>query len=96
VLAKWLQIEPDVLLLDEPTQGIDIGAKVAIHSQIRDASERGTAVVISSTDEDELAAVCTRVLIIQQGRITDELVGERLNHAQLNKSMHADLAAVAS
>lgn len=91
VLAKWLQIEPDVLLLDDPTQGIDVGAKVAIHSQIRDASERGTAVVIASTDEDELAAVCTRVLIIQRGRITDELVGERLNQAQLNKSMHAQL-----
>jgi ribose transport system ATP-binding protein len=95
VLAKWLQIEPDVLLLDEPTQGIDVGAKVAIHSQIRDACERGTAVVIASTDEDELAAICTRVLIIQHGRITDELVGERLNQAQLNKSLHADLTAAA-
>lgn len=91
VLAKWLQIKPDVLLLDDPTQGIDVGAKVAIHSQIRDACEQGTAIVIASTDEEELAAVCTRVLIIQQGRITDELVGERLNPAQLNKSMHADL-----
>jgi ribose transport system ATP-binding protein len=95
VLAKWLQIEPDVLLLDEPTQGIDVGAKVAIHSQIRDACEQGTSVVISSTDEEELAAVCTRVLIIQQGRITDELTGERLNPVQLNKSMHADLTTAA-
>lgn len=95
VLAKWLQIEPDVLLLDEPTQGIDVGAKVAIHSQIRDAAELGTCVVISSTDEEELAAVCTRVLIIQQGRITDELTGERLNPVQLNKSMHADLTTAA-
>jgi ribose transport system ATP-binding protein len=95
VLAKWLQIEPDVLLLDDPTQGIDVGAKVAIHSQIRDACERGTAIVIASTDEEELAAVCTRVLIIQQGRITDELVGERLTPVQLNKSMHADLTTAA-
>jgi ribose transport system ATP-binding protein len=91
VLAKWLQIEPELLLLDEPTQGVDVGAKVAIHSQIRDVCEHGTVVMISSTDEDELVAVCTRILVIQRGTVVDELTGDRLNHTQLNRSLHADM-----
>jgi ribose transport system ATP-binding protein len=73
VLARWLRSAPRVLLLDEPTQGVDVGAKAEIHGFLRDAAEQGMAVLVVSTDNDELAHLCQRVLILRDGRVADEL-----------------------
>jgi len=75
LLAKWLRREPAVLLLDEPTQGVDIGAKALLHRWILREAERGVAVAISSSDVDELAALCQRILVCHDGRIVAELTG---------------------
>jgi ribose transport system ATP-binding protein len=73
VLAKWLASNPKVLLLDEPTAGIDIGAKGEITEIIRDFADAGNSVIIVSSELVELLAVCDRILIVFKGRITGEL-----------------------
>jgi ribose transport system ATP-binding protein len=90
LLAKWLRLGPAVLLLDEPTQGVDVGAKVEVHRQVQHAAHAGTAVVVSSTDVEELAGICTKVLIIRGGRVVDELVGSRVTVSEINRSFHSD------
>ena len=78
VLARWLRTDPHVLLLDEPTAGVDVGAKVSIYSLIRDAARRGTAVAVCSSDTAELAELCDRVIVLDAGRAVCELRGSDL------------------
>ncbi|CAI6083319.1 sugar ABC transporter ATP-binding protein [Cohnella sp. JJ-181] len=73
VLAKWLANEPDVLLLDEPTIGVDIGAKTEIIDIVREMAESGKAVLVVSSELPELLALSDRVLIMHEGRLTKEL-----------------------
>lgn len=86
VMGRWLRIDPQVLLLDEPTQGVDVGAKAELHRQILAASARGTAVVVSSTDVEELVTLSDRVLIMRAGRVAEELTGERVTENAINRS----------
>jgi ribose transport system ATP-binding protein len=83
VLARWLRTEPKVLLLDEPTQGVDVGAKAAIYQQITDAASRGLGVVIASSDAEELVHLCHRVLIMRSGAVAAELTGPTLTEERL-------------
>lgn len=73
VLAKWLGTEPDVLILDEPTAGVDIGTKSEILDMIRELANAGKAVIVISSEYPELLAVSDRVLILRDGSITREL-----------------------
>ncbi|MDR3421256.1 MAG: sugar ABC transporter ATP-binding protein [Xanthobacteraceae bacterium] len=73
IIAKWLARQVGVLLLDEPTQGIDVAAKAQIHALIRDFAKRGGGVLVRSSDLDELALICDGILALHQGRITDRL-----------------------
>ena len=75
LLAKWLQTAPELLLLDEPTQGVDVGARQQVFAAITAAAERGTVVICASTDYEQLAAICDRVLIFARGVIVQHLVG---------------------
>jgi ribose transport system ATP-binding protein len=76
ILARWLRQEPDVLVLDEPTQGVDVGAKADIHTLIDEAAAQGTAVLVCSTDHEELVRVCDRVVIMRRGRVAEILRGD--------------------
>jgi len=78
LMAKWLQTEPQLLLLDEPTQGVDVGARQQIWDALGDTAETGAAILIASTDYDQLAQLCHRVLIFARGRIVAELSGRDL------------------
>jgi ribose transport system ATP-binding protein len=78
VLARWLRRRPRVLLLDEPTQGVDISARAEIYAAIRTAVERGTSVIVVTSDFDELCRVCDRVVVLAHGRVVAELAGEQL------------------
>jgi ABC-type sugar transport system ATPase subunit len=71
ILAKWLAREVGVLLLEEPTQGVDVAAKAQIHALIRNFATRGGGVLIRSSELDELTFVCDKILALHQGRITD-------------------------
>jgi ABC-type sugar transport system ATPase subunit len=73
ILAKWLAREVGVLLLEEPTQGVDVAAKAQIHGLIRGFAERGGGVLIRSSDFAELTSVCDAILAVHRGRITDRL-----------------------
>jgi ribose transport system ATP-binding protein len=89
VLAKWLRTEPRVLLLDEPTQGVDVGAKAAIYELIAGAARGGTAVVICSSDPEELVTLSDRVLVLQGGRVAADVPRGELTEARL---VRAELA----
>jgi ABC-type sugar transport system ATPase subunit len=73
ILAKWLARNVGVLLLDEPTQGIDVAAKAQIHALVRDFARRGGGVVVSSSDNAELVRLCDSVLALRQGAIVERL-----------------------
>ena len=75
VLGKWLALQPRVIIFDEPTQGVDVGAKAEIHRLIRELADRGTAVVMISSDLDEIVAESDRVAVMHEGRITGVLDG---------------------
>ena len=78
VLARALLAEPRVLLADEPTQGVDIGARLEIYRILREAAEAGTAVIVLSSDGVELQGLCDRVLIFSRGHVAKELQGDEL------------------
>lgn len=79
LLGKWLRLKPAVLLLDEPTQGVDAAATAEIYRQLLGAAERGAALVVATSDVDELVALCNRVLVIDGGVLVKELAGEEVN-----------------
>ena len=88
LFGKGLRLEPSVLVLDEPTRGIDVGAKEEIHRLIDQLASQGDAVLIASTDTEELVRLCHRVVVLAGGKVTSEIVGtditdERIEHAQL-------------
>jgi ribose transport system ATP-binding protein len=70
VLGKWLALEPRVMIFDEPTQGVDVGAKAEIHRLIRRLADKGAAVVMISSDIEEIVAQSDRVAVMHDGRIT--------------------------
>ena len=78
VLARALLAEPRVLLADEPTQGVDVGARLEIYRILREAAESGTAVVVLSSDGIELQGLCDRVLIFSRGHVARELRGDEV------------------
>jgi len=78
LVAKWLQADPRLILLDEPTQGVDIGARRTVLDAISQMAGRGAAVLCASSDFDQLASICTQVLIFSHGRVQSELVGDEV------------------
>jgi rhamnose transport system ATP-binding protein len=79
VLARWLGINPRVFLLDEPTKGVDVGAKDEIHAIVRQKAAEGAACVVVSSDLPEVLAVAHRIVVMREGRIQGELPAEQAN-----------------
>ncbi|TQL47459.1 monosaccharide ABC transporter ATP-binding protein (CUT2 family) [Homoserinimonas aerilata] len=88
IVARWMSADPRVLLLDEPTQGVDAVARDEIHELVRAAARRGTAVVVVSSDLDELEELSDRVLVLVDGRIARELTGSDVNRGLITTAMH--------
>jgi ribose transport system ATP-binding protein len=93
LIAKWLRTIPSVLLFDEPAQGVDVGAKIGIYQLIRSAAANGAAILIASTDEEELATLCDRVLVMRDGAMVTELVEVEVSEARI---IRASLGATAN
>lgn len=83
LLSKWLATNPSVLLLDEPTRGVDVGAKAEIHRIIHETRETGLALVIASSEIDELLLLCDRFLVLFRGRLVGTLTRDEANEARL-------------
>ena len=75
VIGRWLNRRPKLLILDEPTRGVDIGARAEIHRLVREMARGGMAVIAISSEPDELPELCDRVLVMAEGRIVKELKG---------------------
>jgi len=85
LLAKWLHRQPRLLLLHEPTQGVDVGARQQIFGLVRDAAAKGTSVVCASSDYEQLAAICDRVLILARGRVVEQVVGDAVTKERITE-----------
>ena len=83
VIGKWLEIAPRVVLLDDPTRGVDVGAKREIYELIRQMSADGRIVLFSSTELPELIGLCDRILVLYRGRLVGELSGEGIDNRTL-------------
>ena len=91
VLGRWFDRDRICLLLDEPTRGVDVGGRNAIHEALFDLTTRNATIVIRSTDPDEIAALCNRVLVFVRGAVVAEITGDditvdRLEHLTRSQS----------
>jgi ABC-type sugar transport system ATPase subunit len=93
VVARCLVREPDLLVLSEPTAGVDIGTRVAIYDLIARLSRGGLTVIVSSSDLGDLLAMCTRVAVLRDGRVAAELGAEGLTEHALVRAMEGDPSA---
>jgi rhamnose transport system ATP-binding protein len=94
-LARWLSTEPAVLILDEPTQGVDVGSKAEIHRLMQDLAERGLAILMISSELPEILGMSDRILVMHAGTIAAEFTREaatpaNIMAAALGESAHAD------
>ena len=91
VIAKWLMRQPRIILLNDPTRGIDVGTKQEIYQLLRRLADAGAAIVFYSTDYDELIGCCDRVLVLYDGHVVKELEGEGLNeHALISSALNVN------
>ncbi|PCJ92226.1 MAG: ABC transporter [Hyphomicrobiales bacterium] len=96
VIGRWLARSPDILILDEPTRGVDVGARGEIHRLVRQLAADGMSVLVISSEPDELPDLCDRVLIMSEGRIVRELAGDQISRNAIVEASYAqDLAKTA-
>jgi len=97
VIAKWLMTEPRIILLNDPTRGIDVGTKQEIYALLRELAEAGAAILYYSTDYEELIGCCDRVLVMYDGRVIRELEGDDIDERNIiSSSLNATDAAEAA
>ena len=89
MIGRWLRVELRLLILEEPTASVDIGAKAAIHRLLDEALAAGLAVLLISTDFEEVAGVCRRALVFVRGTVAAELSGPALTVAGLTRAASA-------
>jgi ribose transport system ATP-binding protein len=87
VVARALGLDPKVLVLAAPTAGVDIGAKGLIYERVRGEAARGRAVLVASSDLMDLTEMCSRVLVLSDGRIVAELSGEQVTEDAIHRAM---------
>jgi ribose transport system ATP-binding protein len=90
LLARWLCLNPKVLLLDEPTRGIDVGAKAEVQQLIDDLAQEGLAVVLISSDLEELVEGADRIVVLRGGAVVDELTGDDVSESHLMAAVAHD------
>ena len=87
VIGKWMSISPQLLILDEPTRGIDVGSKAEIHKLIAELAESGIAVIVISSEMPEVMGISNRLITITQGEITAEFTGDEITEENLIKAI---------
>ena len=92
LIAKWMSQRPRLLMLDEPTQGVDIGARQQLLTAIKDAAQQGSMVLCASTDFEQLADLCDRVVIFARGKMHDELTGTDVTKENIAERCYASVS----
>jgi ribose transport system ATP-binding protein len=95
LFGKWMQTNPDILLLHEPTQGVDVGSKQEIFREIEKAAASGVAVLIASSEAEDLANLCHRVVVLRRGLFAGELAGAELTEQTINNLAFRESSPVA-
>ena len=88
LLAKWMQTEPSLLLLHEPTQGVDVGARSQIYTMIREAAATGMSVICASSDYEQLATICDRVYVFGRGAVVSVLSGDEVTKERITEQCY--------
>jgi ABC-type sugar transport system ATPase subunit len=83
VLAKWLALRPRVLILDEPTRGIDIGAKTDVHALVSEIAGQGIGILMISSEMPEILGMSDRIIVMAEGRITGEFTREEADQEKI-------------
>ncbi|MHB0998645.1 MAG: sugar ABC transporter ATP-binding protein [Armatimonadota bacterium] len=83
LLARWMSTQPVILIVDEPTRGVDIGAKSEIHKMLRDYANSGNSVIVVSSEMPEIIGLCDRIIVMHEGRISGEIPGATATEEQL-------------
>jgi ABC-type sugar transport system ATPase subunit len=85
MLARWLLVQPRIMIVDEPTRGIDVGAKAEVHALLHELSRSGTAILVISSDLPEVLALADRIVVMRDGRISGELTGAEATEEKVMK-----------
>ncbi len=88
ILARWLRRDASLLLLDEPSQGVDVGARADIYAVVRGATAAGSAAVVVTSDLEELAQFVDRAIVLRNGRLVAHVPHEELTAHRLNELVH--------
>jgi ABC-type sugar transport system ATPase subunit len=88
VLGKWLEVDPRVVLLDDPTRGVDVGAKAEIYEIVRGLAAQGRTVLFTSSELREFVLLCERVVVFFEGRVCGELAGPALSEHSLLEAIN--------
>jgi putative multiple sugar transport system ATP-binding protein len=94
VLSKWLFAHPQVLILDEPTRGIDVGAKYEIYTIINELASTGKAVIVISSEMPELLGICDRIYVMNEGKFVDEMPASEASQEKIMASIMKQYGAV--
>jgi ribose transport system ATP-binding protein len=95
IFGKWLSFTPKVMVIEDPTSGVDVGARQAIYDLIRHQASLGVSFIVCSSDADDLLAVCDRILVLNEGRVVEQLVDADIEESRLLVAMvGADLASI--
>lgn len=87
IFGKWLNLGPKVMVIDDPTSGVDIGARKAIYDLVRRQAMEGVSFIVCSSDSDDLLAMCDRVLVLNEGEIAEQLVGSDIEESRILTAM---------
>ena len=82
-IAKMLSVNPKLIFLDEPTRGVDVGAKAEIHRILRNLAGSGVGILVISSELPELIGVCDRVLVVREGQISGEVTGDQMTEENI-------------
>ncbi|MEQ1768268.1 MAG: sugar ABC transporter ATP-binding protein [Devosia sp.] len=88
LIARWMNRSPSLLLLDEPTQGVDVGTRQQIFAALREAAAGGMTVICASSEAEQLAAICDRVLVFAKGRVVREITGDELTKDEISAACY--------
>ena len=91
LIARWINRNPSLLLLDEPTQGVDVGTRVQIYAALKTATSAGMSIICASSDAEQLADICDRVLVFAKGQVCREITGAELTKDGITEACYASL-----